>query len=67
MIFLSCNNGDETDTFRGGEKDPPVIQPPSDAITDPTRLVNDSMIVPDVTPGNGKPVGESDSIQLNKH
>ena len=67
MIFLSCNNGNETDTLRGGEKDPSVMQPPSEAITDSTRIVNDSVIVPDITPDNGKPVGKSDSIQLNKH
>jgi len=67
VIFIACNNGNEGDNFNGGEKDPSVMQPPSDAITDSTRIVNDSVIVPDLTPGNGKPVGKSDSIQLNKH
>jgi hypothetical protein len=42
------------------------MQPPSDAIPDSTRLVNDSVIVPDTTPGNGSQVGASDSIQRNK-
>lgn len=65
-IFLSaCNNS--SDDYSGGEKDPSTMQPPSQAIPDSTRLVNDSVIVPDTTKGNGKQVGKSDSIQKNKH
>jgi len=59
----ACNDNNNS----GGEKDPSVMQPPSDAIPDSTRLVNDSVIVPDTTPGNGRQVGQSDSIQKNKH
>jgi hypothetical protein len=42
------------------------MQPPSDVIPDSTRLVNDSVIVPDTTPDNGSQVGASDYIQRNK-
>ncbi|HET7898230.1 MAG TPA: hypothetical protein VFL47_11180 [Flavisolibacter sp.] len=64
-IFIACNN--RNDGNREGEKEPSEVQPPSQAITDSTKLVNDSVIVPDLTPGNGKPVGNSDSIQIHKH
>jgi hypothetical protein len=32
IIFLSCNNANDGDTYRGGEKDPSVMQPPSDQL-----------------------------------
>lgn len=64
-IFSACNNSNDAD--RGGEKDPSVMHPPSQAIPDSTKLVNDSVIVPDLTPGNGRQVGKSDSIQIHKH
>jgi hypothetical protein len=50
-----------------GEKDPSTVHPPSEAIPDSMKLVNDSLIVPDTVPGNGSQVGKSDSIQKNKH
>lgn len=61
--LFACNNS----TNKGGEKDPSTVQPPSEAIPDSTKLVNDSVIVPDTTPGNGSQVGKSDSIQQQKH
>jgi hypothetical protein len=63
MSLQACNDGDNNS---GGEKDPSVMQPPSDAIPDSMKLVNDSVIVPDTTPGNGRQVGQSDSIQKTR-
>ena len=59
-LILGCNNND------GGEKDPSVMQPPSEAIPDSMKIINDSVIGPDTTPGNGKNAGNSDSIQKNR-
>jgi hypothetical protein len=64
MIACGSNNNEENS---GGEKDPSVMHPPSQAIPDSTKLVNDSVIVPDLTPGNGRQVGNSDSTQKNIH
>ena len=60
-IFCSACNSGETE-----QKDPSEVHPPSEAIPDSTRLVNDSVIVPDTTPGNGSQVGRSDSLQRRK-
>ncbi|HEV7333012.1 MAG TPA: hypothetical protein VGN63_18395 [Flavisolibacter sp.] len=50
VVVSSCgNNNHQADAEL---KNPSVIHPPSEAITDSTRLVNDSVIVPDVTTGN---------------
>ncbi|MER3470479.1 MAG: hypothetical protein C4330_03885 [Chitinophagaceae bacterium] len=65
ISFAACNNS--RDTYSGGEKDPSTVQPPAQAIPDSTKLVNDSVIVPDTTPGNGHQVGKNDSIQIHKH
>lgn len=62
--LIACNNSSDD---AEGEKDPSTVHPPSQAIPDSTKLVNDSVIVPDLTPNNGKQVGKSDSIQINKH
>jgi hypothetical protein len=64
LIFalIACNNSSSN-----GEKDPSTVQPPSENIPDSTKIVNDSVIVPDTIPGNGHQVGKSDSIQKNKH
>ena len=65
LIFgmAACNNSNSG----GDEKDPSTVQPPSENIPDSTKIVNDSVIVPDTTPGNGHQVGKSDSIQKSKH
>jgi hypothetical protein len=60
LSLAACGNNN------GGEKDPSTVHPPSEAIPDSTRLVNDSVIVPDTTPGNASQVGKSDSIQQQK-
>lgn len=54
----ACNSGDT-----GVEKDPAVVHPPSEAIPDSAKLVNDSVIMPDTQPNNGSQVGNSDSIR----
>jgi hypothetical protein len=66
LAMQACNDSNSNATINT-EKDPSVVQPPSDAIPDSTRLVDDSVIVPDTTPGNGSQVGKSDSIQKSKH
>jgi hypothetical protein len=60
----ACNDGNNNNG--ANLKDPSVMQPPSDAIPDSTKLVNDSVIMPDTTPGNRSQVGQSDSIQRAK-
>ena len=65
LALQACNDSNNSNTTT--EKDPSVTQPPSDAIPDSMKLVNDSVIVPDTTPGNGSQVGKSDSIQKAKH
>jgi len=67
LLFFGLQACNDSNNNGGGEKDPSVMQPPSDAIPDSTKLVNDSVIVPDVTPGNGSQVGQSDSIQKGIH
>jgi len=67
LLFFALQACNDSNNNGGGEKDPSVMQPPSEAIPDSTKLVNDSVIVPDVTPGNGSQVGQSDSIQKGIH
>lgn len=47
--LIACNNSSSDSEL----KDPSTVHPPSEAIPDSTRLVNDSVIVADTTPGNG--------------
>lgn len=61
----ACGNSTNEDD-KAVMKDPSTVHPPSEAIPDSTKLVNDSAIMPDVTPNNGSQVGQSDSIQRNK-
>jgi hypothetical protein len=65
-LFLSlqaCNDNSNS----GSEKDPCVTQSPSENLPDAVKLVNDSVIVPDATPYNGRQLVSSDPIQKNKH
>lgn len=64
-LIIGCSNSEEEN--RGRENDPSVMQPPSEAIPDSMRLVSDSVIVPDLTPGNGSQVGDIDSIRRTQH
>lgn len=59
FVLAACNNeaeGDHeendtlTDTSAGN---PAAVHPPSEAITDSTQLVNDSVVVPRIAPSSG--------------
>lgn len=63
FAIAACNDSGSSDAEM---KDPSTVHPPSEAIPDSTKLVNDSVIVPDTQPGNGAQVGKSDSIQKTK-
>jgi len=63
FAITACNDSSNSDAEM---KDPSAVHPPSEAIPDSTKLVNDSVIVPDTQPGNGHQVGKSDSIQKTK-
>lgn len=56
---VSCGNG-QTDAEL---KDPADVHPPSEAIPDSTTIVNDSVIVPEVTPDTGMHRRSNDSAQ----
>lgn len=58
LIAVSCNSNDDHT-----EKEPSVVQPPSEAITDLTKIVNDSVIVPDTTIRDDVRRTKSDSIK----
>jgi len=53
FAVTACNNSRNSDVEM---KDPSTVQPPSEAITDSTKLVNDSVIMPDTQPRNGHQV-----------
>ena len=64
LFGLACNNNDNENNAE--MKDPSEVHPPSETIPDSMSLVNDSVIRPDTTPGNGSQVGKSDSIQKSR-
>ena len=66
LIGLAACGDNTNRTDGGGENDPSVVHPPSEAIPDSMQLVNDSVIMPDTRPGNGSQVGASDSIQRER-
>lgn len=55
---FACDNSETT----GGEKAPAEIHPPSEAIPDSTKIVNDSVIVADTVPDTDKKAGSQDSV-----
>lgn len=57
--FAAC--GDNNNRNDAELKDPSVTQPPSEAIPDSTKIVADSVIVPN----NGRQVGASDTLRRN--
>lgn len=59
--LAACNN----DNGGAGDEDPNKVHPVSETIPDSTKLVNDSVIMPDTTPNNGKP-GTHDDSSKNK-
>jgi len=60
--MVACNNSSDAEL-----KNPSTVQPPSEALPDSTRLVNDSLIVPDTARGIDHGVGRSDSLKEIKH
>ena len=65
-VFLLASCGSESGQNEAELKDPSEVHPPSEAIPDSTRLVQDSVIMPDTIPNNGSQVGASDSIQRSR-
>lgn len=63
LILTACNNSNNEDKME--LKDPTETQPVSDAIPDSMKLVNDSVLVPDVTTNNGTFTGREDSAESN--
>ncbi len=57
-LLFGCDNTETT----GGEKDPAEVHPPSEAIPDSTKIVGDSVIVPDTVPDTDKKAGSQDSV-----
>lgn len=59
FILVACNNDAEGDTPENdtlsdtSAGNPAVVHPPSEAITDSTQLVNDSVVVPKTAPSSG--------------
>lgn len=55
--LAACNsNNDGTNN-----EDPNKVHPVSETLPDCTKLVNDSVIMPDTVPNNGKPGAKDDS------
>ena len=61
LVITACNNSNNEEEAE--MKDPTETQPVSDAIPDSMKLVNDSGVVPDVTPNNGTKTGSGDSAE----
>lgn len=48
LFVVACNNNSGSNTSADSAAgNPEVVQPPSEAIPDSTKIVNDSVIVPD--------------------
>ncbi len=63
-LVSACNDSDDANTEL---KDPALTQPPSEAITDSTKIINDSVIVPDVSNDSLMNPGIGDSSSKMKH
>lgn len=59
LFLAACNNNAEGEQEAGdtatdtGAGNPAAVHPPSEAITDSTQLVNDSVVVPKIAPSSG--------------
>jgi hypothetical protein len=66
LAFAACggNNNDNGNTSSGNANmsDPNKTHSEAEALTDSTRLVNDSVVVPDTTQGHGT-VGQKSATQ----
>lgn len=56
-ILTACNSNGGTNN----NEDPNKVNPVSEALPDSTKLVNNSVIMPDTVPNNGKPGTHDDS------
>jgi hypothetical protein len=61
LILAACNTSNNEDEAE--MKDPTETQPVSDAIPDSMKLMNDSVVVPDVTSNNGTQTSREDSAE----
>jgi hypothetical protein len=66
LILIAGLNACNDSSSDAELKDPSTVHPPSETIPDSTRLVNDSVIVPDIKVDNDRQIGKSDSIQKTK-
>jgi len=62
FVLAACNSNNEG---AANNEDPNKVHPVSEALPDSTKLVNDSVIMPDTVPNNGKP-GTHDDSSKNK-
>ena len=60
ITFGACNNNNEN---AANNEDPNKVHPVSETIPDSLKLVNDSTLVPDLTPGNGSAGTNDDSAK----
>jgi hypothetical protein len=60
VVFAAASCGNNKDGA-ANNADPNKVHPVSEAIPDSMKLVNDSTVEPDVTPGNGSAVPKEDS------
>lgn len=61
LILAACNTSNEEEEVE--MKDPNETHPVSETIPDSMKLVNDSVVVPGVTPNNGTQTGRGDSAE----
>lgn len=61
FALAACNNNEGT-TNNG---DPNKVHPVSETLPDSTKLVGDSVIMPNTVPNNGKPGTDDDSSKNN--
>lgn len=56
-VIVACNNNEGA----ANNEDPNEVHPVSETLPDSTKLMNDSVIMPDTVPNNGKPGTNDDS------
>lgn len=58
FVLAACSSNNDG---AANNEDPNKVHPVSEALPDSTKLVNDSVIMPDIVPNNGKPGTKDDS------
>ena len=58
FVLAACNINNDA---AANNEDPNKVHPVSETLPDSTKLVNDSVIMPDIVPNNGKPGTHDDS------